>query len=355
MARMPNKPTSGRGAFSNPGNRYHSIRSEAFYDDWWLPIDEPNPRTETFPDRGKTIISTNQSPDILFDQSINPYRGCEHGCIYCYARPTHTYWDFSPGLDFETKIITRPNAAVLLRKTFEKPSYQCRVINIGANTDPYQPLEAKLKTTRQILEVMQEHNHPFSVITKSSLVVRDLDILAEMARKKLCSVAVSVTSLDDELKRKLEPRTANAGARLRTIESLAKAGVPVTMMVAPVIPFINDHEIESILERGAAAGADRVNMIMLRLPHEVSPLFQEWLETHFPDKAKHVMSLVRSTRRGNDYEAKFHTRMSGEGEFARLIQQRFQIAARKLKLNQRDRFDLDCRQFRRGFDQMSLF
>ncbi len=236
----------GRGALSNPGNRYHEIRNEAFYDDWWVPEESAPTRTQVFPDQGKTIISTNKSPDIPFDQSINPYRGCEHGCIYCYARPTHTYWDFSPGIDFETKIITRPNAGILLRKTFEMPGYQCSVINIGANTDPYQPLEAKQKTTRQVLEVLQEYRHPFSLITKSSLVVRDLDILQEMAADNLCSVAVSVTTLDDDLKRKLEPRTANGKARLNTIETLSRAGIPVTMMVAPVIPFLNDHEIEQI-------------------------------------------------------------------------------------------------------------
>ena len=353
------KPEPGRGAISNPDNRYHSETREAFYDEWWQPPVSSKTATQTFPDAGKTIISTNQSPDIPFDQSINPYRGCEHGCIYCYARPTHTYWDFSPGLDFETKIVIKPNAATLLRKSLLKESYQCKVMSIGANTDPYQPLEADLRTTREILEVLAEHRHPFSIITKSSLVIRDLDILTDMARDNLCSVAVSVTTLNDELKRKLEPRTANGRARLRTIEALSQAGIHVTMMVAPVIPFVNDHEMESILERGQEAGACAANMIFLRLPLEVSPLFQEWLEHHYPDKAKHVMSLVRSARNGSDYESKYFTRMVGEGDYAKTIRQRFDIAARKLGLlvnhGSNERFKLDVSQFRRGFDQLSLF
>ena len=346
----------GRGALSNPRNRYDSLHSETFTDDWWLPEeDSDRVKTQTFVDAGKTIISTNKSPDIPFDQSINPYRGCEHGCIYCYARPTHAYWDFSPGMDFETKIITKPNAASLLRKSFLKEGYQCKVVSIGANTDPYQPLEAKLKTTREILEVLAKHKHPFSLITKSSLVVRDLDILSKMAQQNLCSVAVSVTTLNDDLKRQLEPRTANGKARLKTIETLASAGVPVTMMVAPVIPFINDHEIETILERGKQAGARSTNMILLRLPLEVSPLFREWLEHHYPDKAKHVMSLIRSARNGSDYESKFHTRMVGEGDYALTIRKRFDIAARKLGFGITKRIELDVTQFRRGYDQLSLF
>ena len=349
------KSFAGRGAFSNPSNRYNNQSREAFYDDWWLPEETAIPKTQVYVDRGNTIISTNQSPDIPFDQSINPYRGCEHGCIYCYARPSHTYWDFSPGLDFETKIITRPNAATLLRKTLTKPNYQCKVINIGANTDPYQPLEAKIKTTREILEVLQEQRHPVSLITKSSLVIRDLDILSEMAADKLCSVAIRVTTLNNDLKRILEPRTANGSARLRTLKQLSGAGIPFTLMVAPVIPFINDHEIEHILEQGSLAGAKTASMILLRLPREVSPLFQEWLEEHFPDKADHVMSLVRSARQGKDYQSGYHTRMRGEGDYANMLQQRFRVALRKFGFSQAPRFSLDCSQFKRGFDQMSLF
>lgn len=351
----PLKPMRGRGALSNPDNRFSPITKEAFDDGWWQTGSADSVVTEQIPDYGRTIISSNQSPDIPFDQSINPYRGCEHGCIYCYARPTHTYWDLSPGLDFETKIIVKPQAGTLLRRALTKPGYQCKVINIGANTDPYQPLEARLNTTRSILEVLQEHRHPVSLITKSSLILRDIDILRDMARDRLCSVAVSVTTLDNDLKRKLEPRTASGTKRLKTIEALVAVGVPVTIMVAPVIPFINDHEVEQILARGRDAGAAKANMIFLRLPLEVSPLFQEWLESHFPDKASHVMSLVRSARNGSDYESKFYTRMVGEGEYAKTIRQRFDIAARKLGYSLGDRFKLDITQFRSGHDQLSLF
>lgn len=351
----PLQPRVGQGALSNPSNRYQSQYSEVFADGWWQDELPTSQATELIVDRGRTIVSTNQSPDIPFDQSINPYRGCEHGCIYCYARPTHTYWDLSPGIDFERKIITKPNAASLLRALFAKPSYQCKVINIGANTDPYQPVEAKLKTTRSLLEVFRDHQHPVSLITKSSLILRDVDLLSDLAQHNLCSVAVSVTTLDNDLKRKLEPRTASGGKRLQVIRELSAAGVPVTIMVAPVIPFINDHEIEHILQQGKSVGASKTNMILLRLPLEVSPLFKEWLEAHFPDKADHVMSLVRSARGGQDYQANYYTRMSGEGEYARVIRQRFDIAARKLGFAQTERFDLDCTRFQRGFDQLSLF
>lgn len=345
----------GRGAASNPDLRFSSQKSRPIDDGWWQDENPSDPKTEVLVDRGRTIISTNNSPDIAFDQSINPYRGCEHGCIYCYARPTHAYWDLSPGIDFETKIITKPNADVLLRQTLSKSSYQCKAINIGANTDPYQPLEAKLCTTKKLIEVLKEFRHPFSLITKSSLVLRDLDLLAEMAEANLCSVAVSVTTLDNALKVKLEPRTASGESRLKTIKTLSDAGIPVTLMVAPVIPFINDSEIETILKRGKAAGAVTANMIYLRLPYEVSPLFREWLNLHYPDKAEHVMSLVRQGRKGKDYDSSFYTRMSGEGVLAESIHQRFNIAARKLALPSKHRFKLDCTQFRRGFDQLSLF
>lgn len=351
----PSQLIKGRGASSNPDLRFSTRHSEGVDDGWWQDEVPLNPKTEVLIDRSKTIISTNKSPDIPFDQSINPYRGCEHGCIYCYARPSHAYWDLSPGIDFETKIITKPNADILLRKTLSKPTYRCKVINIGANTDPYQPLEAKLETTRKIIEVLQEHLHPFSLITKASLILRDLNLLSEMAADKLCSVAVSVTTLDNDLKRKLEPRTASGESRLKTIETLSKAGIAVTLMVAPVIPFINDSEIETILKRGKEAGAIAANMIYLRLPHEVSPLVKEWLELHYPDKAAHVMSLVRQSRGGKDYDSRFFSRMAGEGVIAETIRQRFNIAARKFELPSQHRFKLDCSQFRRGFDQLSLF
>lgn len=303
----------------------------------------------------RTIVTTNTSPDIPFDQSINPYRGCEHGCIYCYARPTHAYWDMSPGLDFETKIVVKPGAAEMLRKTFNNPRYVCRSINIGANTDPYQPLEATRRTTRELLEVLQEFRHPFSLITKSAMIVRDLDILSEMAASNLCSAAVSVTTLNNDLKRKLEPRTASPAARLRAIKSLADAGVHVSMMVAPVIPTINDHEIEAILEAGKAAGAVAANYIFLRLPLEVSPMFRDWLGEHYPDRAKHVMSLVQQSREGKDYTSQFHTRMTAQGIFAETIKKRFAVAARRHGLSGEHRFTLDTSQFRREHEQLSLF
>jgi DNA repair photolyase len=261
----------------------------------------------------------------------------------------------SPGLDFESRIVVKPGAGALLRKTLSNPRYECKTINIGANTDPYQPLEAKLRTTREIIEVLREFNHPFSVITKSAMVLRDIDLIAEMSERRLCSVAVSVTTLDNDLKRKLEPRTASPAARLRTIRQLAEAGVHVTMMAAPIIPCINDHEIEDLLAAGQQAGASSASYIFLRLPLEISTMFREWLGEHFPDRAAHVMSLVRQSRQGSDYRAGFHTRMSGEGVFADVIRKRFHIAATRLGLASEGRFKLDTSQFRRVNHQLDLF
>ena len=345
----------GRGALSNPDNRFSPHQYENVDDGWWRDEEPALIPTTIIEENVKTIISTNQSPDIPFDQSINPYRGCEHGCIYCYARPSHAYWDMSPGLDFETKIITKPGAAALLHKTLSHHRYECKTISIGANTDPYQPLEASQKITRRILEVLWDFSHPVSVITKSALILRDLDILSGMAAKNLCSAAVSVTTLDNDLKRKLEPRTASPAARLRTIKELSAAGIPVTMMVAPVIPAINDHELEDILAAGKQAGATAANYIFLRLPHEVSPLFRQWLEEHYPDRAKHVMSIVQQSRGGKDYQSGFHSRMSAGGVFADLLKKRFRIAANRHGLVPEDRFQLDTSQFRRVNHQMSLF
>lgn len=349
------RPQKGRGAQSNPDIRFYSQTTEGFDDGWWVQEVDTSLETVVLKEQARTIITTNRSPDIPFDQSINPYRGCEHGCIYCYARPSHAYWDLSPGLDFETKIITKPNAATLLEKALSEPKYVCKTINIGANTDPYQPLEAKIKTTRSILQVLQKFQQPFSLITKSALVLRDLDILSDMAGKNLCSVAVSVTTLDNDLKRKLEPRTASGAARLKTIKQLSEAGIPVALMVAPVIPMINDAELESIVEAGAAANAQSANMIFLRLPHEVSPLFREWLATHYPDRAEHVMSLVQQSRAGKDYQSDYFTRMAGQGIFADTIRQRFKLVTNKFGLKERHRFQLDTSQFKRSFDQLSLF
>ena len=332
----------GRGALTNPHNRFAHQQVEEFDDGWnqgTYPeedgVAEPAPHpTITLVDKGKTIISTNRSPDIPFDKSINPYRGCEHGCIYCYARPTHAYWDMSPGLDFESKIIVKPDAPDLLRKTLSKPGYQPSPITVGANTDPYQPLEAKLKTTRSIIEVLHEFNHPFSIITKSGLITRDLDLLAPMAEKNLFSAAVSVTTLSNDLKRILEPRATSGKTRLGAIKTLTDAGIKTTLMAAPMIPYINDSELEDILASGYEAGARSAGYILLRLPLEISEMFQDWLGAHYPDRAEKVMSIIRQSHGGKDYQSAFGTRMKGTGEFADLLAQRFKVATRKLGLNQ---------------------
>ncbi len=356
----------GRGAVSNPDNRFHYHHVD-YFDDGWSTLDEmatqeseSKVETITLQDRGKTIISTNRSPDIPFDQSINPYRGCEHGCIYCYARPSHAYWDLSPGLDFESKIIIKPNAAELLREKLSKPGYKVSPISIGANTDPYQPLEATLKTTRSIIEVLDEFNHPFSIITKSGMIVRDLDILAPMAKRGLFSAAVSVTTLDNNLKRILEPRAASGRVRLEAIKTMSDAGIRVTMMAAPMIPYINDHELENILGKGYEAGAVAANYILLRLPLEISEMFQEWLQAHFPERAEKVMSVVRQTRGGKDYRSVFGERMRGTGEFAELLSKRHKIASRRLGFEKNGfdndtRYELDTTQFKRHHEQLTLF
>ena len=352
----PPAAIKGRGALSNPANRFHHQHSEPVDDGWDTPIEEPaRPKTITLNEVSKTIISSNQSPDLPFETSINPYRGCEHGCIYCYARPTHAYWDLSPGLDFETKIIIKPDAAALLRKKLEQPNYVPKTLCIGANTDPYQPLESDLRITRSIIEVLAEFQHPFSMITKSNLVTRDLDLLAPLAAKNLCSVAVSVTTLDNSLKRILEPRTPAGKVRIDTIRELSQAGVRVTMLAAPIIPYINDQELESILEAGHSAGVNAARYILLRLPREVSPMFQEWLQEHFPDRAEKVMGIIRQTRGGKDYSSVYGERMVGTGHFASLINARWKIHAKKLGIKNGERFDLDFSQFKRSNEQLKLF
>lgn len=356
MAHSGSTPIKGRGALSNPHNRYQPKKVDPFDDGWDIAEDEPPPlKTTLIEERSRTIITTNDSPDIGFDYSINPYRGCEHGCIYCYARPTHAYWDMSPGLDFETKIIVRPNAAELLREKLSHPKYEVKPLCIGANTDPYQPAEQKLQTTRQCIEVLSEFKHPFSVITKSNLIERDLDLLAPMAEQNLCSVAVSVTTLDNELKRKLEPRTPSGKVRLAAIKRLSDEGIRVTMMVAPMIPYINDHEMEAILAAGREAGAISARYILLRLPLEISGMFREWLHAHYPDRAAKVMSVIRQSRGGKDYQSVFGQRMVGTGEFAELLRQRFEVAARRLGFNNDERFELDYTRFRRTNEQLTLF
>ncbi|HWP94869.1 MAG TPA: PA0069 family radical SAM protein [Gammaproteobacteria bacterium] len=327
-------PLTGRGALSNPDGRFEERRHERFDDGWGTAEEVPPPlATELRPEPGRTLITRHDSPDIPSSQSINPYRGCEHGCIYCYARPSHAYVNLSPGLDFETKIFYKAEAAARLEAQLRRKGYVCEPITIGANTDPYQPAERKLRVTRSILETLRRFHHPCALITKSTLVARDLDILAEMARERLVQVMVSITSLDPAVKRTLEPRAASPAARLKTIQLLAEAGVPVGVMVAPVIPVITDWEMERILAAAAQAGAVRAGYVLLRLPYEVKDLFREWLAAHAPLKAAHVMSLIRQARGGKDYDARFGARMRGRGEYADLLARRFALACRRHGLN----------------------
>ena len=331
----PRLTQKSRGATFNPEGRFESRRSEAI-DDGWGSLDEPLPPRETtvLPEAARTIITRNDSPDIPFDQSINPYRGCEHGCVYCYARPAHAYLNLSPGLDFETKLFYKPNAAELLEQELRKPGYQPSMISLGSNTDPYQPIERKLGVTRAILEVLARFRHPVGIVTKgAALMERDLELLASMARDNLVVVGISITSLQPSLKRTLEPRAAAPATRLRVIRQLAEAGVPVMVMFSPVIPFVNDSEMERVLEAGRDAGARNASYVMLRLPHEVKDLFAQWLETHVPLKAQHVLTLVEQMRGGRLNDPRFGKRMTGEGEYAAIIQQRFKLACRRLGLN----------------------
>ena len=334
-APIPSASFKGRGAASNIDGRFEPYARQACDDGWGgLETPAPAPETRLIRDRSKTVITYNQSPDVPHDRSINPYRGCEHGCIYCFARPTHAYLGYSAGLDFETRILFKPDAAQRLEAELSKRNYRCSPIGLGTNTDPYQPAEKKLRVTRSILEILKRFQHPVSIITKGALVTRDIDILAEMAEKDLASVIVSVTSLDPAIKRTLEPRTASPAARLKTIKMLNEAGVPVGVLVAPVIPAITDHEVEKILEACAEAGAISASFILLRLPTEVKELFREWLQTHYPDRAEHVMSLMRQMRGGRDYQSQFGTRMRGTGELAELLAHRFRTACRRLGLNE---------------------
>jgi DNA repair photolyase len=327
----PLMPRRGRGAQSNASGRFEPL-AYAPVDDSWAAEDEELPplKTSVTWERAKTIITRNESPDISFDRSINPYRGCEHGCVYCFARPTHAYMGLSPGLDFETKLFAKADAAVLLERELAAKNYQPRTIAIGTNTDPYQPIERQHRVMRQVLEVLARTNHPVGIVTKSALVLRDLDLLVPMAEKGLVKVALSVTSLDPVLARRLEPRAAAPEKRLATIKALSEAGVPTCVMVAPVIPALNDAEMETILARAQAAGAREAGYVMLRLPLELSDLFSEWLVAHYPSKARHVLSLIRSTRDGKIYDSQFGKRMTGSGPYAWMVGRRFEAAAAKL-------------------------
>jgi len=340
------QPEKGRGAVSNSGGRFEPTRLEA-EDDGWGSLDEPPRRPETvlIADRPKRAITTNQSPDVPFDRSINPYQGCEHGCIYCFARPTHAYWNLSPGLDFETRIFHKPGLAQLLERELSAPGYACKPINLGANTDPYQPVEREQRTTRALLDVLLAHRHPVTIVTKGALVVRDVDLLARLAERHLVFVHVSLTTLDDGLKRVLEPRAAAPQARLRAIRELTAAGVPVGVLLAPMIPALNDHEMEQLLESAAASGAARAGFMPLRLPLEVAELFEQWLREHYPARADRVLNLIRDMRGGRLNDPRFGNRMRGEGPYAGLLAARFRAACRRLGLNESREMTLDTGQF----------
>jgi DNA repair photolyase len=346
---------SGHGAPSNPEVRFET-RSVERVDDGWGSLDEAPPPLETVvqAENARSIISRNQSPDIPFEQSINPYRGCEHGCVYCYARPSHAYLNLSPGLDFETRLFFKENAAERLATELSRPGYRCRSITLGANTDPYQPIEKRLTVTRGLLEVLKRFHHPVTIITKSAMVERDLDLLAPIARERLVKVLFSVTTLDNDLKRTLEPRTASPAGRLRAMGALSAAGVPAGVMVAPIIPTVNDAEIEAILERAANAGAITAHYTMLRLPHQLKTLFEEWLREHYPDRADHVLSLIRGMRGGKLNDAAFGKRFRGSGRYVEMIEQRFRLAQRHFGLDQRQKPPLDTTRFRVPGAQMSL-
>ncbi|NDW02839.1 PA0069 family radical SAM protein [Jiella pacifica] len=331
--RLPADRRRGRGAGVNPSGRYEPFARSSF-DDGWDTLDSlPALKTEVQVEKPKTIITRNSSPDISFDRSINPYRGCEHGCVYCFARPTHAYMGMSPGLDFETKLFAKPNAAELLERELAKPGYEVKSIAIGTNTDPYQPIEKDRRIMREILEVLEAANHPVGIVTKSALVTRDIDILSRMAAKGLAKVALSVTTLDRTLARAMEPRAATPARRLEAIKALTEAGIPAMIMTAPIIPGLNDSEIERLLEAGVTAGAKEAGYVLLRLPLEVAPLFKDWLLRHYPNRYRHVLSLLRSMRDGKDYDAEWGKRMRGSGPYAFQIRRRFEMAARRLDLN----------------------
>jgi DNA repair photolyase len=356
---------AGRGAGLNPSPRYGAVRTERVDDGWHAPgageagpneagpnepcADEPVPdsiATEVRPEAARSLITRNDSPDIPFTQSINPYRGCEHGCVYCYARPAHAYVDLSPGLDFETRLFYKADAVRLLRDELAAPSYRCSPISLGANTDPYQPVEKRLGVTRSILEMLSATGHPVTIVTKGTLVLRDLDLLASLAARGLTQVWISLTTLDESLKRGLEPRAASPAARLRAMRELSAAGVPVGVMAAPIIPAVNDAELERLLEAAAGAGARRAGYVLLRLPREVAPLFRDWLERQLPERAAHVMSLVQQARGGRDNDPRFGARMRGEGAWAGLLADRFRLACRRLALDVDRSPPLDTTQFR---------
>jgi DNA repair photolyase len=348
----------GRGAVSNNDSRFEREARVLVDDGWDNGTEIPEAvRTVIAADTARSIISRNESPDVPFSQSVNPFRGCEHGCVYCFSRPTHAYLGLSPGLDFETKLFVKRGAAELLAKQLRAKNYVCEPLALGANTDPYQPIERMEKITRAVLEVCRDFNQPVGIITKSALVTRDIDILAPMAKDGIARVAISITTLDRDLARRMEPRASTPGKRLEAIRTLAAAGIPVSVLASPMIPALNDHELEGILEAAHEAGAKGASYIILRLPLEIGPLFAEWLQEHYPDRASRVLSLIRQMRDGAIYQSGFGTRMKGTGPYADLLRQRFQLTVRRLKLNNRS-WEMDCSKFRippsQG-DQLRLF
>ena len=357
-ARPAPAAVKGRGAADNPQCRFERLEREEIDDGWERECDDGHgPRTEVTLVEARTIISRNDSPDIPFTQSINPYQGCEHGCVYCYARPSHANLGLSPGLDFETKLFAKSNAAQLLRAELARPGYRCEHIALGANTDPYQPIERKFRITRDLLEVLAQCDHPLGIVTKSALVERDLDLLAPMARKGLVHVFVSIGTLDHDLMRRLEPRTTAPKRRLEVLRALSEAGIPCGVLVAPIIPFLNDSDLESVLERSAAHGASMAGYQILRLPYELKELFEGWLERHYPLKAAHVMSQIRQMRGGHETDPRFGKRMSDEGIFAELQAKRFRLACERFGLKQDLRDQLDTTRFKPpdAAGQLNLF
>ncbi|MDO5658878.1 MAG: PA0069 family radical SAM protein [Paracoccus sp. (in: a-proteobacteria)] len=355
--RNPHEITKARGADSRPANRFDALRSEAEHDGWDIPEEDRLLRTEITDEEPRSIITRNNSPDVPFDRSINPYRGCEHGCIYCFARPSHAYWGLSAGLDFETKITAKPNAAALLAREIGKRGYQCAPIAFGTNTDPYQPVEAQRAIMPDLWRVLLDWNHPASLVTRGKTVLRDLDLLASMAARDLIHVGISVTTLDPDLSRRMEPRAPAPATRLRMIRELADAGIPVRVMVAPVIPVLTEPDIEAILTAAHEAGARYASMIPVRLPHEVAPLFRDWLARHLPGRADYVMRRISDMRGGRDNDPRFGHRMRGEGVEAELMRQRFRLARKRLGYFEAPPA-LDCSRFarppRQG-DQLALF
>lgn len=343
----PSPPTAfkGRGALSNPEGRFESTRAVAIDDGWYSEESLSRPKTEVREEIARSVISRNDSPDVGFSQAINPYRGCEHGCVYCYARPSHAYLNLSPGLDFETKLAAKSNLVDVLRKELAKPGYTCSPINLGSNTDVYQPIEKSWRLTRSALQLLSDCHHPCTLVTKNALVERDLDILVSMARRRLVHVFVSINSLDNRLAARLEPRASAPHRRLQVVEHLHAAGVPVGVLVAPIIPALNERDIEEIIERAATLGARSVGYTCIRLPHELKQLFREWLDQHYPERAAHVMSLIQQMNGGQDYDSNFATRMRGQGVFAEIIRNRVQVAARKAGLDKAWTEQLDTSKF----------